>query len=303
MVGIIAVRQITLSRESGRMEHLESEFCVVGAGYAGLAAARSLLKAGRTVTMLEARDRVGGRVWTQHFDDGTPADFGGTWIGPGHDRVYSLAREFDIATYPTFVDGQNVILREGKAHRYEGLIPSVDPLAIASFYLAAQRLNWMARSVPPDAPWEARRAREWDATTISAWLDAPTTLLTPMAKKMLRTSLTEIYCSGLAEVPLLNLLFEISTWGGSLEYASTIEGGAQQDLMTGGAQAIAERIAAELGDAVSLQSPVHRIAQTEEAVEVVSDRLTVKARRAIVTVPPPVQARIDYDPPLPPDRA
>jgi monoamine oxidase len=179
----------------------------------------------------------------------------------------------------------------------------VDLLAIASFYLAAQRLNWMARSVPPDAPWEARRAREWDATTISAWLDAPTTLLTPMAKKMLLTSLTEIYCSDLAEVPLLNLLFEISTWGGSLAYASTIEGGAQQDLVTGGAQAIAERIAAELGDAVSLQSPVHRIAQTEEAVEVVSDRLTVKARRAIVTVPPPVQARIDYDPPLPPDRA
>jgi monoamine oxidase len=48
---------------------------------------------------------------------------------------------------------------------------------------------------------------------------------------------------------------------------------------------------------------VHRIAQTNGAVEVASDRLTVKARRAIVTVPPPVQARIDYDPPLPPDRA
>ena len=102
------------------MEHLESEFCVVGAGYAGLAAARSLTKAGRTVAVLEARDRVGGRVWTQHFEDGTPADFGGTWIGPGHDRVYALAREFDIKTYPTFVDGENVIMREGKAHRYEG---------------------------------------------------------------------------------------------------------------------------------------------------------------------------------------
>jgi monoamine oxidase len=285
------------------MERLEVEFCVVGAGYAGLTAARNLMKAGRSVAVLEARDRVGGRVWTQHFEDGTPADFGGTWVGPGHDHVYALAREFDIKTYPTFVDGENVIMKDGKAHRYQGLIPPVDPLAIASFYLAAQRLNWMSRSVPPDAPWEARRARAWDATTISAWLDSPTTLLTPMAKKILRTSLTEIYCSDLAEVSLLDLLFEISTWGGSLEYISTIEGGAQQNLVTGGAQAIAERIAAELGDAVSLESPVHRIAQTNGAVEVVSDRLTVKARRAIVTVPPPVQARIDYDPPLPPDRA
>ena len=285
------------------MEHLESEFCVVGAGYAGLAAAHSLTKAGRTVAVLEARDRVGGRVWTQHFEDGTPADFGGTWIGPGHDRVYALAREFDIKTYPTFVDGENVIMRDGKAHRYEGLIPSVDTLSIASFYLAAKRLDWMARSVPSDAPWKARRAWAWDATTISAWLDAPSTLLTPMAKKMLRTSLTEIFCSDLAEVPLLNLLFQISAWSGALEYASTIEGGAQQDLLTGGAQTMANHIATELGDAVFLESPVYRIAQTDGAVEVVSDRRTVKARRAIVTVPPPVQARIDYDPPLPSDRA
>jgi monoamine oxidase len=285
------------------MERLDVEFCVVGAGYAGLTAARSLTKAGRSVAVLEARDRVGGRVWTQHFEDGTPADFGGTFLGPGHDRVYALAREFGIKTYPTFVDGENVIMRDGKAHRYQGLIPAVDPLAIASFFLAIKRLDWLAQSVPPDAPWKARRAQAWDATTIAAWLDAPTALLTPMAKKMLRTSLTEIFTSDLAEVSLLNLLFQISTWGGSLEYASTIEGGAQQDLVTGGAQAMADCIAAELGDAVSLESPVHRIAQTNGAVEVVSDRLTVKARRAIVTVPLPVQARIDYDPPLPPDRA
>ena len=137
------------------MPHRDADVCVVGAGYTRLTAARQLHQDGHEVVVLEARDRVGGRVWTQHFEDGTPADFGGTWIGPGHDRVYALAREFDIATYPTFVAGENVLMRDGKAHRYQGLIPPVDPLAVASLFLAMKRLDWMAGSVPPDAPWEA----------------------------------------------------------------------------------------------------------------------------------------------------
>ena len=71
----MAVRHVTLLGDtdgrSGMMEHLETEFCVVGAGFAGLAAARSLAKAGRSVAVLEARNRVGSRVWTEHLEDGT----------------------------------------------------------------------------------------------------------------------------------------------------------------------------------------------------------------------------------------
>jgi monoamine oxidase len=92
------------------MEHLETEFCIVGAGFAGLAAARSLTKAGGTVAVLEARDRAGGRVWTEHLDNGTEVDLGGTWIGAGHDRLYALAKELGVGTYPTYDEGESVIL-------------------------------------------------------------------------------------------------------------------------------------------------------------------------------------------------
>ena len=64
---------------------IDADVCVVGAGYAGLTAARRLAQHGKTVAVLEARDRVGGRIWTTPLADGTPIDRGGGWLAPFHD--------------------------------------------------------------------------------------------------------------------------------------------------------------------------------------------------------------------------
>jgi monoamine oxidase len=92
------------------MESIEADVCVVGADYAGLTAARRLAQAGRTPVVLEARDRVGGRVWTRHMEDGTALDLGGTWLGPGQDAAYGLARELGVTTYPTYAAGDTVFV-------------------------------------------------------------------------------------------------------------------------------------------------------------------------------------------------
>ena len=70
-------------------ERVEADVCIVGAGYAGLTAARRLTQAGKTVAVLEARDRVGGRIWTQQLDSGATVDRGGGWLAPKHDAAHA----------------------------------------------------------------------------------------------------------------------------------------------------------------------------------------------------------------------
>ena len=111
---------------------VEADICIVGAGLAGLTAARRLSQAGQAVVLLEARDRVGGRVWTQTSGAGVPVDMGGCFIGPNHDHLQALAKETGVATFKTFVQGDNVLATGGKVRRYRGDIPRISPLALIS---------------------------------------------------------------------------------------------------------------------------------------------------------------------------
>src|SRR5215469_14004481 len=153
-------------------DKVEADVCVVGAGLAGLTAARRLSQAGQSVVVLEARDRVGGRVWTQTSSGGVPVDMGGCFIGPNHDQLHALAKETGVTTFKTFVKGDNVLATGGKVRRYRGDIPKISPIALASAGLAIARMSSMAKKVSPSAPWDAARAGEWDALSVRAWLTA-----------------------------------------------------------------------------------------------------------------------------------
>ena len=141
-------------------EPLDVDFAVVGAGLAGLTTARAILEAGRSVAVLEARDRVGGRVLSQPIGDGQVVEMGGQWVGPTQDRMYALSQELGIKTFSTHDDGDELALIGGKRYRYHGQMPRMNPLVLADFIQLVMRLDRLVKQVPVERPWDAPRARE-----------------------------------------------------------------------------------------------------------------------------------------------
>ncbi len=275
---------------------LEADVVVVGAGLAGLVAARNVIAGGRRAVVMEARERVGGRLLNVEIGEGKVVEIGGQWAGPTQRRVLALAGELGIETFPTYAQGENLVELEGRVRRYRGAIPRINPLVLADIGQAQLRLDRMARSVPPEAPWRARRAEEWDGQTAWTWIRRNTA--TKAARALFQLAVEAVWAAHPADVSLLHVLFYTRSAGGFDDLIGT-EGGAQQDRFVGGSQLIALRLAERLGDCVELGSPVRRIEHGEEGVRVYSDRGVAAARAAIVAVPPTLCARISYDPPLP----
>ena len=279
------------------MDDRVTDVAVVGAGLAGLAAARALRRSGCEVVVLEARDRVGGRTLNQPIGDGKVVELGAQWVGPTQDRILALIGELGLERFPSHSRGENLFERGGELTRYEGTIPKVNPLALAEVALVMKRINRMAAQVPPEAPWHAPKAAAWDSQTFESWMRR--NVRTALARDILRLAIIGVWAAEPRDVSLLHVLFYIRS-AGSLEMLVDVEGGAQEARVVGGTQLISERVAAELGaDSVVLSSPVRSISREDGAVRLSSDAVTVRARRAIVAMPPALAGRIHYTPALP----
>jgi monoamine oxidase len=285
------------------VEHREADVAIVGAGLAGLSAARELRRAGREVVVLEARDRVGGRTLSEPIGDGKVVDLGAQWVGPTQDEILELVGELGLETFPTHADGRSLFERHGRVRRYRGTIPRLSPVALVEAELALRRLNRLASEVPPEEPWRARRAGDRDGQTFETWIRRR--VRTGAARDLLRLAIHGVWAVEPADVSLLHVLFYIRS-AGSIEALLEVEGGAQQDRLVAGTQQISIRLADELGNGcVELGSPARVIqysAGSAEGVVVGSDRVAVVARRAIVAVAPALAGRIAYEPALPPRR-
>jgi len=272
-----------------------ADVCVVGGGFAGLMAARALTRAHKEVVVLEARDRLGGRVHTLSFE-GAPLDLGGQWIGPTQDRIERFARTEGFDTFVTHGEGQHLYVSGNKTKRFAGTIPPLGPLALGWLGYGWFELDRLAKQVPLDAPWTAKRAREWDGQTLATFLDRH--VRSGSARKMFRVAIETVFACDPEDVSLLHALFYIHA-AGNLDMLLSTDKGAQRDRFITGAQPVAERLAENGGATIELDSPVRRIEQLRDGVRVSASRMTVRASRVIVAIPPTLAGRIDYDPVLP----
>ncbi|ORW51832.1 monoamine oxidase [Mycobacterium paraense] len=277
------------------------DYCVVGAGFAGLTAALRLKQAGRSVALLEARDRIGGRTFTVTRDDGSWIDRGGAWIGPGQDRIYAMMDEFGVPEYKQHNDGDAMMIVDGKKHRYGGTIPwSMSPWAVTNLGIGLMSIEKMCKTIPREAPWEAKRAAEWDRISLGEWIENNT--MSKAAREMLDMAMAGVYTSAGSETSLLWALTQMGSGGGPT-FVISGKGGAQDARPVGGMGAVYRSIATELGDALHLSRPVRQITQDGDGVTVAADGLTVRAQRAIVAIPLAIASSIVYEPMLPVDRA
>lgn len=296
----VASTDSTAPETSSRGTPISVDVCVVGAGFAGLAAAHAVKAAGKTVMVLEARDRVGGRTLTIPIQGGGWVDEGGQWVGAGHDRFYHWIKATGKTTYPSPNFGESIVF--GPALRKHTRVG--DDWSKLPGYTRVEaiktRLQAMADSLDPAAPWSHPQARAWDGITMAQWL----------AQNVKEQNIREFLvgdmsyaCASPEQISVLSFLSLVKQCV-SFDKLNGFEDAAQQDRVIGGTQPVAIGMAEMLGaENIRLKNPVRRVRWNETEATVSTDAIEVKARHVIFAGPPSLMGAIEFAPSLPTARA
>lgn len=278
-----------------------SNVVVVGAGLAGLAAARRLTELGHEVTVVEARERVGGRTEGLLLDDGTPLELGGQWLGEGHTRMYELVRDLGLATFRTWNDEGRLLLdllgKRSTMKPRKGSVPGISPFALADLAQGLARFSRLAARTDLERPWLTPGAEVLDGQTWESWIRR--NLRTRAGRAYFHVACEAVWAAEPSDISLLHALFYAHS-NADLETLLAVDRGAQQDRVAGGSVRVAEAMAAALGERVVLRRPVRGIRQDAAGVAVIArDGSEFHGDAVVVTLPPTLAGRLEYDPPLP----
>jgi putrescine oxidase len=293
------------------MPRITRDVVIVGAGVTGLTAATRLRAAGKTVAVLEARDRVGGRTWTNDID-GVTLEIGGQWVSPDQTALLETLDELGIGTYERYREGESVYIdADGTRTEFEGDIFPLGESTAAEIERLIEVVDEYVARVDPAAPWATPDAKELDEISFKAWLEqlSPDRAATENVSLFIAGAMLTKPAHAFSALQALLMAASAGSFGHLVDADFILD-----KRVIGGMQSVSKRLAEGLGDNVFLDSPVRTIRwsapsdgaagevlaiaeQTRDGVT--GEPLEVAAAHVIVAVPPPLYSRISYEPPLP----
>ncbi len=278
------------------MTEITRDVLIVGAGAAGLTAANDLRKAGLSVAVLEARDRVGGRLWTDVID-GAMLEIGGQWVSPDQDALKEAIEDLGLSTYSRYREGESVYIGpSGELTRFTGDIFPVAPETEKIMVELIEKLDQMVAGIDPDRPWAHPDAEALDEISFEQWLAVQTD------DQEARDNIALFIAGAMLTKPAhafsaLQALLMAASAG---SFSNLVDADFILDeRVIGGLQQVPLLLAERLGGDVLLSQPVRTLEWGDAGVTATTDDLTVRARFAILAHAPVLYSRISFVPPMP----
>jgi monoamine oxidase len=294
-IGLTATSGVLTACARGPQDDVgTADVIVVGAGLSGLCAARELVRHGKDTLVLEARDRVGGRMVRKSVIGGGWIDLGGQWIGPTHAGILSLAESLGVKHFDFYATGRTVLNYHGAVSTIDAFppttaLPSISSADVAEANRVWEQFHTLAATVNVERPWLTPDAAALDAQTVTDWLTTAT------RSEFARFRVNQwVLAQESGDPGGISMLFALTSYA-----AGPDEEQPEQWLFEGAAGQIPERLADELGDRILLEQPVVRIEQDTRGVTVTTIDCDYRAEFVVVAIPPHLAGAINYSPPLP----
>lgn len=303
-IGAVAVAPATIAYSApDRVD----DVVVVGAGLAGLAAATELLSRGKTVRLVEALARPGGRVLTARTKQGFAIDAGAEFIGPTQDRIQHFVDLHNVQTEPTYNWGWSIYYDEPRIKPYLAKIGVPFDEGTSEGVGGLLAISKLLKGINPGSPWDHPDADVLDAISWEEWVRQQ--VRSDSAALQLDLIATTTLSVRPREVSALFMLNYIAAAGnaqkrGEVTRLVGVEGGAQERFFRGGAAQVTDAMARSLGsNRIVYSAPTRKIRKTSDHYEVITDAGRFKGKKVVVAMSPAIMGKIEFEPVLPQAKA